>query len=66
LKSTVKKLMPGGYGFIDGEERDFFFHASELKGVAIEDLFEGQVVEFEPSENEKGLNATNITLEGTE
>lgn len=52
-----------GFGFIsrEGEEKDLFFHSSELQGVEYNELNEGDQVEFEVSEGPKGLNATKIS-----
>jgi CspA family cold shock protein len=52
-----------GFGFInrDGEEKDLFFHSSELQGVDFKDLREGDAVQFEVSESPKGPNATKVS-----
>jgi CspA family cold shock protein len=49
-----------GYGFIDSEdaEEDVFFHMEDVGGP---DLEEGQEVEFDIEEAEKGPRATNVT-----
>lgn len=51
-----------GFGFIarEGEEKDLFFHANELKNVQYNDLREGDEVTFDLAEGEKGLSAVNI------
>lgn len=63
MKGTIKKLTDKGFGFIssDSEEKDIFFHFSELKDVKFEELSEGEAVNFEVAESDRGLNATNIT-----
>lgn len=50
----------GGYGFISTEDsdEDVFFHMSEVGG---EDLSEGQNVEFDIEQADKGPRATNVT-----
>jgi len=55
--------MDKGYGFIkaEGIEKDLFFHANELQGADFNDLKEGDEVEFEVSEGEKGPQATNVS-----
>lgn len=56
----------GGYGFIDaGDEYDddVYFHMANIDGP---DLEEGQEVEFEIEEAEKGPRATNLTRLGEE
>ena len=58
---TVKWFNPTkGYGFIQQDEggKDVFVHKNDLQGVFIN---EGDNVEFEIREGEKGLAATNIT-----
>ncbi|TYL38033.1 cold-shock protein [Natronococcus pandeyae] len=50
----------GGYGFIETEETDddVFFHMEDVGG---EDLEEGQEVEFEIEQADKGPRAKNLT-----
>ena len=50
----------GGYGFIDTDEadEDVFFHMEDVGGP---DLEEGQEVEFEIEQADKGPRATNLT-----
>jgi CspA family cold shock protein len=50
----------GGYGFIDTEasDEDVFFHMEDIGGP---DLEEGQEVEFEIVEAEKGPRAKDLT-----
>lgn len=60
---TIKRLTDRGFGFIaiEGSEKDLFFHSNELKGVAFEDLKEGDKVQFEVTSSPKGENATNVS-----
>jgi cold shock protein len=63
MKGTVKWFNEGkGYGFVEGEdEKEYFVHISALgEGVS---LREGDSVNFEPSKTDRGLQATNVTLE---
>ena len=62
-KGKIARLMDKGYGFIstDGEEKDFFFHANELQNVAFDDLQDGDDVEFEVKDGEKGPSAVNVS-----
>ena len=48
-KGTIRRLIADrGFGLIEGENgKDFFFHRSQLQGVAFYSLREGQQVEFE-------------------
>jgi len=57
--------MDKGFGFIsvEGQDKDLFFHASELQdGVDFNSLKEGQVVEFEMGDGPKGPQAKMVVL----
>lgn len=62
-KGTVARLTDRGFGFItrEGEEKDLFFHANELKDVEFNDLREGDELTFELADGQKGQNAVNIS-----
>ena len=61
MEGRIKRIMDRGYLFLeDVEGKSYFVHRSELKGVEFEDLKEGDLMSFEPGENEKGLNGTNV------
>ncbi|MBD7983323.1 cold-shock protein [Sporosarcina sp. Sa2YVA2] len=51
-----------GFGFIevDGED-DVFVHFSAIQGDGFKSLDEGQQVEFEVVEGNRGLQAANVT-----
>ncbi len=51
-----------GYGFIepDGGGRDVFVHYSAIQGEGYKTLSEGQIVEFEVTQGEKGPQASNV------
>lgn len=51
-----------GYGFIepDGGGRDVFVHYSAIQGEGYKTLSEGQQVEFEITQGEKGPQAANV------
>ena len=60
-KGTVKFFNESkGYGFIIDEEskKEYFVHVSGL----IDEIKEGDDVEFELSEGRKGLNAVNVKV----
>ena len=60
-KGTVKFFNDSkGYGFIteDGSNEDHFVHISGL----IDEVREGDVVEFELQQGQKGLNAVNVKV----
>jgi CspA family cold shock protein len=64
MEGTIKNIVEGkDFGFIsvDGEERDLFFHKSELQGVSLDELKRGDRVSFEKGETPKGPNAVNVT-----
>ena len=51
-----------GYGFITPDDggKELFVHHSGLLGEGFKSLAEGAKVEFEPSEGQKGPQATNV------
>nr|WP_274377395.1 MULTISPECIES: cold-shock protein [Marinitoga] len=50
-----------GYGFISGEDgKDVFVHFTAITMDGFKTLEEGQEVEYEVQENEKGLQAVNV------
>lgn len=50
-----------GYGFIEGEnDEDIFVHYTAIKQDGYKSLSEGQIVEYELLETEKGLQAINV------
>lgn len=62
MEGTVKWYnFKKGYGFIQGEDgNDYFVHFTAIpKGTS---LRENDKVSFEPAENEKGKQATNLQL----
>ncbi len=62
-QGTIKKLIADkGFGFIEGERGDVFFHHSALEGVTIEALSVGQKVEYEEGRGPKGPGAENVRL----
>ena len=62
-KGTVKWFnKTKGYGFIEPEEgdKDVFVHISAVKNSGMEDLEEGQELEFEIVENNGKTSAENL------
>ncbi len=57
-----------GFGFIEyGEdEKDVFVHYREIQGEGFRTLYEGQSVEFELIERDRGLAAENVVGEPRE
>jgi CspA family cold shock protein len=65
-RGTVKWFNESkGFGFITPEDGgpDVFAHYSEIQGEGFRNLTEGEVVNFDVVEGEKGPKATNITKE---
>lgn len=63
-KGTVKWFNnQKGFGFISDEEgNDVFVHYTGLSMDGFKSLTEGQAVEFEVVNGEKGPQATNVTI----
>ncbi len=61
-KGTVKWFNPKkGYGFLTSEDgKEVFVHFSSIQGEGFKSLREGDEVEFEITEGEKGEQATNV------
>ncbi|HHB80044.1 MAG TPA: cold shock domain-containing protein [Saprospiraceae bacterium] len=60
-KGTVKFFNESkGYGFIteEGSNNEYFVHVSGI----IDDIQQGDTVEFELKEGKKGLNAINVRV----
>ena len=63
MEGKIARLTDRNFGFIsrEGEEKDLFFHANELKGVGFDELNVGDKVTFEVADSPKGPNATNVS-----
>lgn len=59
----ISRLTDKGFGFIsiEGADKDLFFHANELQDVDYNDLQEGDVLDFDITDSDKGQNATGVT-----
>lgn len=65
IKGTVKWFNSSkGYGFITREdgEADVFVHFSAIAGDGYKSLEEGNEVEFEVTQGQKGPQAANVKL----
>jgi len=62
LRGTVKWFnAEKGYGFISVEDgNDVFVHFSAIQGDGFKTLEEGQAVEFEITEGNRGPQASNV------
>ena len=61
-QGTIKKLTDKGFGFIDGERGDIFFHSSAVEGTTFEQLREGQKVNYNEGMGPKGKRAENVQV----
>jgi CspA family cold shock protein len=60
-QGTIKKVVADrGFGFIDGERGELFFHHSAVEGTSIEALRVGQGVTYEEGRGPKGPRAENV------
>ena len=55
-----------GYGFITPEDgsKDLFVHFSAIQGEGYKSLNEGQKVEYEQTQGQKGPQASNVRVIG--
>jgi cold shock protein len=55
-----------GYGFITPEDgsKDLFVHFSGIEGDGYKSLNEGQKVEYQPTQGQKGPQATQVRVVG--
>ena len=59
-QGTVKKVLADkGFGFIEGERGDLFFHHSAVEGTSIEALRVGQKVTYEEGRGPKGPRSSS-------
>jgi CspA family cold shock protein len=62
-QGKIKKLIVDkGFGFIEGERGELFFHRSEVKGTAFESLHEGQAVSYTEGRGPKGPRAEGVSV----
>lgn len=60
-QGTIKKLLADrGFGFIECEKGDMFFHSADVKGATFESLSIGQMVSYEVGQGPKGPRATSV------
>ena len=62
-QGTIKKLISEkGFGFIEGERGELFFHHSSVQGTPFEALREGQKVDYTEGRGPKGPRAEDVSL----
>ncbi|MCG6154453.1 cold-shock protein [Rubinisphaera margarita] len=62
-EGKIKKIVSDkGFGFIQGDRGDLFFHVSALQNAQFETLEVGQQVHYEEEEGPKGPRATAIQV----
>jgi len=62
-QGTIKKLISEkGFGFIEGERGELFFHHSSVQGTPFESLREGQKVDYTEGRGPKGPRAESVSL----
>jgi CspA family cold shock protein len=62
-QGTIRKLIADkGFGFIQGDKGDLFFHHSAVEGGRIEELRVGQTVEYEEGRGPKGPRAESVRV----
>lgn len=61
-QGTIKRLISEkGFGFIEGERGELFFHHSSVEGASFESLREGQKVSYKEGRGPKGPRAESVT-----
>ncbi len=57
-QGKIKRLVADrGFGFVEGDRDDVFFHHSEVVEGSFDDLREGQTIEYEIGRGPKGPRA---------
>lgn len=67
MTGTIRTLrVDKGFGFIkDAAAKEYFFHQSAVSGAEMQDLREGDSVEFDVGEGPKGPRAENVRRTST-
>lgn len=62
-EGKIKKLVSDkGFGFIEGDRDDMFFHHSSVEGCTFEDLRVGDSVEYDIGQSPKGPRAEHVQI----
>jgi CspA family cold shock protein len=66
MTGTIKTIRADkGFGFINADGTSYFFHQSAIYGEGINDLREGDRVEFDVVDSPKGPRAENVKRTST-
>ena len=67
MTGTIRSLrVDKGFGFIkDASGKEYFFHQSAVHGESIDNLREGDSVEFDVAQGPKGPRAENVRRTST-
>lgn len=63
-QGKIKKVLDKGFGFIECERGDLFFHSSAVTDGNFNSLREGQLVEYTEGRGPKGPCAENVKVVG--
>jgi len=62
-QGVIKKLVSEkGFGFIQGEREELFFHHSAVQDTPFDSLREGQTVEYTEGRGPKGPRAESVKV----
>ena len=64
MNGKIKTKTDKGYGFIsrEGEDKDLFFHSTDLDGISFDELQIGAEVVFDVVQGDKGPSAKKVKL----
>lgn len=64
MNGTIKTKTDKGFGFIsrEGEDKDLFFHSTDLVDVTFDALEVGASVKFDVVDGDKGPSAKEVKL----
>ncbi len=67
MTGTIKHISDRDYGFLAGDDGiEYFFHRTDLDGLHLEDLAEGDSLEFLPTEAARGPRAAHVRSRSTD
>ncbi len=60
FEGTINMLTDKGYGFINTEKGDVFFHRSAVQDISYNEFRDGETVEYEECRGPKGQYARSV------